>query len=305
MKTQFCIWLINFLLKRKATRQEINNAWRRSVYYDGKDISRNTFLEYKRKAEELFDIDIICDRRTNQYLIKKPEVLETDHLKKWLLSSLSAATTIEQCKNLSQRIMLEQTFGGESFLPTITEAMSSNLCLNVIYKPFWYDEPYTFCLEPYFIRLFRQRWYMIGFSHKHKMIRVFAFDRILEVNIIGQKFTMPEGLNVENYFFDSFGIMQQDNIKPETIRLKFIAEQGIYIETRPLHSSQRLVSKDDDYMVFKLRLKPTFDFFQELLSYGSDMEVLAPASLREQMAQCVRAMANIYCPAQIIPEKTQ
>lgn len=232
-------------------------------------------------------------------------MLETDHLKKWLLSSLSAATTIEQCKNLSQRIMLEQTFGGESFLPTITEAMSSNLCINVIYKPFWYDEPYTFCLEPYFIRLFRQRWYMIGFSHKHKMIRVFAFDRILEVNIIGQKFTMPEGLNVENYFFDSFGIMQQDNIKPETIRLKFIAEQGIYIETRPLHSSQRLVSKDDDYMVFKLRLKPTFDFFQELLSYGSDMEVLAPASLREQMAQCVRAMANIYCPAQIIPEKTQ
>lgn len=305
MKTKFCIWLINFLLKRKATRQEINNAWRRSAYYDGKDISRNTFLEYKRKAEELFDIDIICDRRTNQYLIKKPEVLETDHLKKWLLSSLSAATTIEQCKNLSQRIMLEQTFGGESFLPTITEAMSSNLCINVIYKPFWYDVPYTFCLEPYFIRLFRQRWYMIGFSHKHKMIRVFAFDRILEVNIIGQKFTMPEGLNVENYFFDSFGIMQQDNIKPETIRLKFIAEQGIYIETRPLHSSQRLVSKDDHYMVFKLRLKPTFDFFQELLSYGSDMEVLAPASLREQMAQCVRAMANIYCPAQIIPEKTQ
>lgn len=305
MKTKFCIWLINLLLKRKATRQEINNAWRRSAYYDGKDISRNTFLEYKRKAEELFDINIFCDRRTNQYLIEKPEVLETDHLKKWLLSSLSAATTIEQCKNLSQRIMLEQTFGGESFLPTITEAMSSNLCINVIYKPFWYDEPYTFCLEPYFIRLFRQRWYMIGFSHKHKMIRVFAFDRILEVNIIGQKFTMPEGLNVENYFFDSFGIMQQDNIKPETIRLKFIAEQGIYIETRPLHSSQRLVSKDDDYMVFKLRLKPTFDFFQELLSYGSDMEVLAPASLREQMAQCVRAMANIYCPAQIIPEKTQ
>lgn len=305
MKTKFCIWLINLLLKRKATRQEINNAWRRSAYYDGKDISRNTFLEYKRKAEELFDINIFCDRRTNQYLIEKPEVLETDHLKKWLLSSLSAATTIEQCKNLSQRIMLEQTFGGESFLPTITEAMSSNLCINVIYKPFWYDEPYTFCLEPYFIRLFRQRWYMIGFSHKHKMIRVFAFDRILDVNITGQKFTMPEGLNVENYFFDSFGIMQQDNIKTETIRLKFIAEQGIYIETRPLHSSQRLVSKDDDYMVFKLRLKPTFDFFQELLSYGSDMEVLAPASLREQMAQCVRAMANIYCPAQIIPEKTQ
>lgn len=241
MKTQFCIWLVHFLLKRKATRKEINDAWRKSTYYDGKDISRNTFLEYKRKAEELFDIDIICDRRTNQYFIEEPEALESDQLKKWLLSSLSAVTTIEQSKNLSQRIMLEQTFGGESFLPTITEAMSSNLCINMIYKPFWYDDPYSFRLNPYFIRLFKQRWYLIGFSHKHKMVRVFAFDRIQEVNITEQKFTMPEGLNVDNYFFNNFGIIQQDDIKPETIRLKFIAEQGVYIETKPLHRSQRLL----------------------------------------------------------------
>ena len=287
MKTQFCIWLVHLLLKRKATRQEINDAWKKSAYYDGKDISRNTFLEYKRKAEELFDIDIICDRRTNQYFIEEPEALESDQLKKWLLSSLSAVTTIEQSKNLSQRIMLEQTFGGESFLPTITEAMSSNLCINMIYKPFWYDDPYSFRLNPYFIRLFKQRWYLIGFSHKHKMVRVFAFDRIQEVNITEQKFTMPEGLNVDNYFFNNFGIIQQDDIKPETIRLKFIAEQGVYIETKPLHRSQRLVNKNSESMIFELYLKPSFDFFQEILSYGSDVEVLTPESLQKEVTKRV------------------
>lgn len=294
MKTQFCIWLVHFLLKRKATRQEINDAWRKSTYYDGKDISRNTFLEYKRKAEDLFEIDITCDRRTNQYFIEEPETLDSDQLKKWLLASLSAVTTIKQSKKLSQRIMLEQTFGGESFLPTITEAMSSNLCINVMYKPFWYDEPYAFILDPYFIRLFKQRWYLVGFSHKHKMIRIFAFDRIQEVNITEQKFAMPEGLNVENYFFDNFGIIQQDNIQPETIRLKFIAEQGVYIETKPLHHSQKLVSKNSEYIIFELYLKPTFDFFQEILSYGSDVEVLTPESLRVQLTQCVRFMNAIY-----------
>lgn len=56
--------------------------------------------------------------------------------------------------------------------------------------------------------------------------------------------------------------MLQDNLKKETIRLKFMAEQGIYIETCPLHSSQRLVSKTDEYMIFELNLKPTFDFFR-------------------------------------------
>ena len=86
MRTQFCIWLVNLLLEREVTRLEINEAWRKSYYYDSKEISRNTFLEYKKRAEDLFDIDIVCDRRTNKYYIKAPELLKADPLKRWLLS---------------------------------------------------------------------------------------------------------------------------------------------------------------------------------------------------------------------------
>lgn len=294
MRTQFCIWLVNLLLEREATRQEINEAWEKSYYYDSKEISRNTFLEYKRKAEDLFDINITCNRRTNKYYIENQESLKTNPLKKWLLSSMSAVTTMEQCKVLANRIMLEQTFGGETLLPVVTEAMTSGFCLIMSYKPFWYDEPYQLVIEPYFVRLFRQRWYLIGLSHKHNKIRTFAFDRICSINISEYKFAMPEGLNVEAYFSDSFGIMQQDNIQTETIRLKFIAEQGIYIKTRPLHHSQKLITQTDEYMVFELTLKPTFDFFQELMSYGSDMEVISPQSLRNKIECCIRSMSNIY-----------
>lgn len=294
MRTQFCIWLVNLLIERELTRQEINEAWRKSYYYDFKEISRNTFLEYKRKAEDLFDINIVCNRRTNKYYIENMELLRTNPLKKWLLSSMSAITTMEQCKVLSNRIMLEQTFGGETLLPIVTEAMTSGLSLVVSYKPFWYDESYQLVIDPYFVRLFKQRWYLIGSSHKHNAIRTFAFDRICDINISKDKFIMPEGLNVESYFSDSFGIMQQDNVQMETIRLKFIAEQGIYIETRPLHHSQKLISRTNEYMVFEFNLKPTFDFFQELMSYGPDLEVLSPQSLREKITDCVRVMFEIY-----------
>ena len=290
MRTQFCIWLVNLLLEREVTRLEINEAWRKSYYYD----SRNTFLEYKKRAEDLFDIDIVCDRRTNKYYIKAPELLKADPLKRWLLSSMAAVACIDQCKTLSKRIMLEQTYGGELFLPVVTEAMSADLCINILYQPFWYEKPYLLTVEPYFVRLFRQRWYLIGFSHKHNMMRTFAFDRIQNVNISDSKFVMPEGVNVDNYFSDSYGIMLQDNLKKETIRLKFMAEQGIYIETCPLHSSQRLVSKTDEYMIFELNLKPTFDFFQVLLSYGSDVEVISPQSLREQIIKSIQCLSAMY-----------
>ena len=190
--------------------------------------------------------------------------------------------------------MLEQTYGGELFLPVVTEAMSADLCINILYQPFWYEKPYLLTVEPYFVRLFRQRWYLISFSHKHNMMRSFAFDRIQNVNISDSKFVMPEGVNGDNYFSDSYGIMLQDNLKKETIRLKFMAEQGIYIETCPLHSSQRLVSKTDEYMIFELNLKPTFDFFQELLSYGSDVEVISPQSLREQIIKSIQCLSAMY-----------
>lgn len=294
MRTQFCIWLVNLLLEREVTRQEINEMWKKSYYYDFRDISRNTFIEYKKQAEELFDIDILCNRSNNRYYIENSDLLKTDPLKKWLLSSMSAVTTMEQCKTLSHRIMLEQTFGGETWLPVVAEAMSSDLSVSMSYQPFWYDEPYSLTVEPYFIRLFKHRWYLIGFSHKHNMIRIFAFDRIKSISVTEYKFVMPVGLDVESYFSDCFGIMQQSDIGTETIRLRFIAEQGIYIETKPLHHSQRLISKTDEHMVFELKLKPTFDFFQELMSYGSDMEVLAPLSLREQIIRCVGTMSDIY-----------
>lgn len=293
MKIEFSIWLVHYLLESESTLKEIYEAWSRTPFYE-KDMSRNTFLAYKRRAEEFFGIDIVCDRRTNKYRIKKSSALRADPLKSWLLSSISAVTTMERCKTLSNRIMLEPTFGEEKLLPLITEAMSANRCLQVEYQPFWHDEPYQFLLSPYFIRLFKQRWYLVGYSHKHHEIRIFAFDRIKEVEMAEQTFTMPEFMDVDAYFSNSFGIIQRTDVPIENIRLRFIAEQGMYIKKRPLHHSQKLISSDDEYMVFEYLLRPTFDFFQEVLSYGSDVEVLAPISFREQVEECVRWMSRIY-----------
>lgn len=293
MKLEFAIWLVDYLMDNGATLKDIEKAWSRSSLYE-KPVPRTLFHLYRRKTEEIFGIDIVCDRRTNKYYIKNQDILKTDPLKNWLLSSMSAVTTIERSKALSNRIMLEPTYGGEGFLPQITEAMSVNCCLQIVYKPFWHDEPYQFVLDPYFIRLFKQRWYLIGFSHKHHEVRTFAFDRMKKVEMLKETFSMPEGADVKSFFLNSFGIMQQDNIPVSSIRLRFIAEQGMYIKTKPLHHSQHLLSMDSDYMVFEYRLRPTFDFFQEVLSYGSDVEVLAPDSFRQQVAECVRWMTKIY-----------
>ena len=74
MKDRICIWLVNLLLRRKRmTLNEIQEEWRaHNADYDI-TLHRNTFMSYKRTAEEMFDININCDRSTNEYYIEYPE----------------------------------------------------------------------------------------------------------------------------------------------------------------------------------------------------------------------------------------
>ena len=84
--------------------------------------------------------------------------------------------------------------------------------------------------------------------------------------------------------------------RKERVIIKVGCEQGMYIKTLPLHHSQKLIHQDDDYMTFELYLKPCYDFVQELLSCGSELEVISPQSLREEVNRYVVEMCEIYNP---------
>lgn len=294
MKTKFALWLIPFLLReRRATRERIEAAWEN---YLNEPIlfHRNTFANYRREAEELFGVVIDFDNRTKEYFIKDAEDLLHNAMQKWLFQSVSASEVLSRKKKLRKRISLETTSGGEEFLEPITKAMENNRCINIVYQSFW-DEPKPRYIAPYFIKLFKHRWYLIGINMDKQEMRIYGFDRIKSVEISDRKFTMPKDIDVEDCFMDYYGIMLQPK-KTETIHLRFTAEQGMYLLTNPLHYTQKLIYQDTDYMEFEVYLKPCYDFVQELLSYGSELEVLAPESLRHEIKKYVEEMYELYNP---------
>ena len=160
MKNRICIWLVNLLLKRKRmTLNEIQEEWRaHNADYDI-TLHRNTFMSYKRTAEEMFDININCDRSTNEYYIEYPEEISNSPINQWLIQTASSTDVISRRKRLADRIVLERTFGGEEHLDAITDAMSRSKCINITYHSYWMDAQ-NFTVEPYFIKFFRQRWYL-------------------------------------------------------------------------------------------------------------------------------------------------
>ena len=85
-----------------------------------------------------------------------------------------------------------------------------------------------------------------------------------------------------------------DGTTMETVKLKVSAGQANYLRSLPLHHSQQEIQTTDEYSIFELRIRPTFDFYQEILHNGEDMEVLEPLWLRKEIARKIEKMWDKY-----------
>ena len=109
---------------------------------------------------------------------------------------------------------------------------------------------------------------------------------------------MPRGFTVESYFADAFGIIVEPEVlKAERIRIKAtdINHRRDYLRKLPIHWSQREVEKHSDYSIFEVTVMPTYDFIQHILSMSSEVEVLSPNYVREEVVRWVKEIAKIYC----------
>lgn len=294
MKTEFAIWMVSYLIRRGPdTRENIVNEWSKYINVDV-EIHRNTFGNYRKKAEELFGTEISYSPVTKEYYIEDKELIVHNAMYKWLLQSVSASNVISRRSRLKDRIMLETSSGGEEFIEATTEAMEKGLCIEMSYKAFW-DELKEITVEPYYIKLFKRRWYLIGKRCDTGEFRIYCFDRIKSVSISNIKFQFKNNPKAEMLFNDYYGILQLP-IKKERVVIKVGCELGMYIKTLPLHHSQKLIHQNNNHMTFELYLKPCYDFVQELLSCGSELEVISPQSLRKEVNKYVVEMCEIYNP---------
>lgn len=172
--------------------------------------------------------------------------------------------------------------------------MRESKCLTYTYQSFWGEEAKTVTAEPYLIKVFKQRWYLIAHTAEHEGLRTYALNRIQDLTISDRKFKMPKDFDAEDMFATAYGIVVREAEKAERIEIIVYNNQAKYLRSLPLHHSQREIETTDDYSVFEYYLKPTYDFVQELLLHGPDVEVVQPSSLRQLMKQRIEEMAELY-----------
>ena len=290
------IWLIDTIYQaKKITFDEIRDKWLRSYLSDGNDLPKKTFHNHKDAIQDIFDIIIECDAKDGyKYFIDNSEEINNASLKNWLLNTFTVNNLINESHKLKNRIQLEETPSGQQYLSSIIEAMRDSVTVQISYQSYWKNYSSTFAIEPYFVKIFKQRWYVVAYNEGMDKIMIYALDRIRQLSITQNKFEYPKDFNPEEYFYNCYGIINEENILPCTVRIKTNAYQAKYFRGLPLHHSQKEIEVTDEISTFEYNIKPTFDFRKELISMGAEIEVLAPDWFRDEIKNVTKEMNNKY-----------
>ena len=289
------IWLVNTIYKaRKISLSEINEKWIETDYSGGVEFSRTTFHRHKIVIEDMFGIYIECDRKNGfRYYIGNEYVLQENSVQNWMLSTLSVSSLLAESMSLNERILLENVPSGGEKLKTLLKAMKESKKISITYRRYGGHATRTFDLEPYCVKLFGQCWYLLG-RFADRGLATFSIDRMLEISISNEKFKFDENFDAASYFSDCFGVMLDENSKPEKVLIRAYGFEPYYLRDLPLHHSQREIQSTEEYSDFELRLKITSDFKSKLLSRGEWIEILEPKALAEEIVEWHKKAIDRY-----------
>ena len=273
-------WLVSTIRRsNRITFERIGQLWVTNDLNDGKPLSRTTFYRLRQAIEDMFGIRIECDNQ-HQYFISNPETLKDNSTQNWMLRTLTVNSLLLDGLSIKDQLLLEDIPAGLEHLGTVINAIKDHHFLRMGYKKFSDSEPYTTFIEPYCLKLFHQRWYLLGKSdRKDGNLAIYALDRMTELTETDHNFKMDPRFDAESYFHDYFGVIPDPTIKAERIVLRAYSPMDNYLRTLPLHHSQKEISTEKQSALFEYFVAPTHDFIQAILKEGHELEVIEPKSL--------------------------
>ncbi|WP_157807149.1 helix-turn-helix transcriptional regulator [Algoriphagus formosus] len=207
---------------------------------------------------------------------------ESTPIRMHLLESWDIINAFDLASDLDQIVFFdERKAKGTEHLSSFVEAIRKGLKVRFKHFRNWLETSDYREISPLALKEVKYAWYLIGLNEKGEL-RNYGLDRIHHLTITSKKFEKPDGLNLKDYYQNVFGILNDSSIPVETIKLQFSKEQGHYIKSLPIHSSQKVIQDDENGLIIELRLKINHELISEILSYGDQVRVLEPEGIRKR-----------------------
>jgi len=295
------IWLVQTFMKagsRGLSLEELQDRW-----YDRFDTeyARRSFNNHRSAVAEVFGIEIECNRSTNRYYIAYTEdVSDEAENAKWLINTFTVNNLLSQSRHrLSGRVSVENIPSGQTWLTPIMEAMETETTLHISYQKYNSETKENLHVDPYAVKEFARRWYLIAFCHQRNALRVYGLDRIRDLEETTMDFDLPKDFDVDELFKGSYGIYIPIE-EPEHIVFAAKGTEAKYLRDLPMHSSQKELSAEEaeaydmeSEALFSMDVCVSDDLVMEFCKKGSRVVVLEPLSLRNSVVyELKKALGN-------------
>lgn len=289
-------WLIDTIASGRLTREDINRRWSRCRYNDNHEdeFPERKFHRYKEEIQEIFDVEIRCNRSHNYYYIDNKDDISGGFTRKWLLNAMAVHTMMDGAQDINECILYEDIPEGTQYLSLIVEAIKQRHQLTFTYHSFNRQEQYELTLAPYCLKVFKQRWYVAGCPSTHPgETRIYALDRVKDMRPTDISFVYPKKFNAKKFFAPYYGVFR--NADPVKVVIEANPASTQFLRLLPLHESQKETVHTKENTYFEYFIAPTFDFIQELRTHGTDIRVHEPETLVQLFREEARKAYEMYC----------
>jgi len=213
-----------------------------------------------------------------------------------LINKLEKNVHLQTYEEVQKIISFEQipASTGQELINPLMEAILDKQVIRLSYKKFTSKEEKRYTLHPYFLKEYRNRWYILGWYENENYIKTFALDRITGFDVVlEQDYLEIHRPNPDLYFKNTIGITLNGSA-PEVIELKFVKTKAPYIKSQPLHESQEIVEETEDFLTVRLQLTLNYELENLILGFSDEVEILKPAILREKIMKRVFKSYQIF-----------
>lgn len=289
----------------------------------GERVSDSQFAKDIQGLKRIYKAPIKFDRQHNGYCYTEPDFsirefplthaeIEALDYSTALLQQLKGTRMFQQFENainkMTEGYRVSQLIGksevqilqveepvkteGSQWLEFLLKCVVEKTAVAMRYRGYGKEQK-QYILSPYLLKEYRNRWYVIGHAAESGGVRVFALDRIVSLSQAKAAYKHSE-FSPDEFFRYSFGITHLDAARPEKVKLKFKASEIPYVLSQPLHHSQQVASQDENQLTVTMHVYITSELKMAILAHGAAVEVLAPESLRKEIADIAAAMASQY-----------
>jgi len=300
MKKDFYLTRYALVIKRlersPATYPELESYLLSSFEFQDAGITSYSIRTLQRDIKDianLFNFDIHNKKKgDNRYYIESRPVMEVDEYNQRLLESFQIMNAVNSQPDFAEFVYLENRMprGIHNFYDLLFAIRNKRI---LEFRHFKYkDQSITSRkVHPLALKESKDRWYLIAIDTKDDKLKAFGLDRISDLSVSKAGFRLTEKFNLKEHFKNAFGIMNLEE-EPEKIIIRSTREQAEYLKSAPLHHSQQISKETEKYVYFTYDLFPTYDFVQEILSFGNQVKVIEPESLitkvKEALNQSIR-----------------